>query len=162
MGKRALEHDLRCLKQIGDDRVPMLHCWTGTEVFAAAFGSPVEYPEHSMPFAMPAVGGADDADRLEEPDIYSGSLGAIFQLADRMVALCGPGYPVRICDVQSPFDIAALIRDKEAFLPCSSPALPWGSSSTWSSSGSALRAPGPTRASSSAWAPRTWRKRAHC
>jgi len=67
MGKRALEHDLMCLEQVGDDRVPMLHCWTGTEVFAAAFGCPVQLPEHSMPFALPAVHTANDADRLIEP-----------------------------------------------------------------------------------------------
>ncbi len=115
MGKRVLEHELRCLEEVGDDRVPMLHCWSGTEVFAAAFGSPVSYPEHSMPFALPAVYTAEDADRLEAPDVLSGTLGDMFRLADRMVELCGPQYPVRICDIQSPFDIAALIWEKEAF-----------------------------------------------
>ena len=115
MGKRALEHDLMCLEQVGDDRVPMLHCWTGTEVFAAAFGCPVQLPDHSMPFALPAVYTAQDADKLTEPGLFQGMLGDMFRLADRMVELCGPHYPVRICDVQSPFDIAALIWEKEAF-----------------------------------------------
>ena len=115
MGKRAFEFEQRCLEEIGDDRVPMLHCWTGTEVFAAAFGSPVSYPTHSMPFALPAVYTAEDADRLQEPDLSSGTLGDMFRLADRMVELCGPQHPVRICDIQSPFDISALIWEKEAF-----------------------------------------------
>ena len=54
-------------------------------------------------------------DRLEEPDISRGPLGEIFALGDRLVELCGPGYPVRICDIQSPLDIGALIWEKSAF-----------------------------------------------
>ncbi len=116
MYKRAFEFDLECAELIGDDRVPMLHIWSGTEVFAAAYGSPVYRPENDMPFALPAVLDAESTDRLEEPDINTGPLGEIFELADRLVDLCGSGHPVRICDIQSPFDIAALIWKKEALL----------------------------------------------
>ena len=100
---------------IGDDRVPMLQAWSGTEVFAAAFGCKVHRPQDNAPFALPVVSDAGEADKLKEPDIYSGPLGEIFKLADRLVELCGTGYPVRICDIQSPFDIAALIWKKETF-----------------------------------------------
>lgn len=114
-GRRMLEMDLRALDAIGDDRVPWLHCWSGTEVFAAAFGSPVHRPENDMPFALPAVATGSEADRLREPDIFAGPLGEIFAIGDRMVELCGTGYPVRICDIQSPFDVASLVWEKGEF-----------------------------------------------
>lgn len=115
LGKRQLEMDLQSLHVIGDDRVPWLHPWSGTEVFAAAFGSEVHRPDDEMPFALPAVASAAEADRLSEPDIFQGPLGDVFTLADRLVELCGRGYPVRICDIQSPLDIGALIWEKSAF-----------------------------------------------
>lgn len=115
LGKRMLGMDVLSLRVIGDDRVPWLHCWSGTDVFAAAYGSEVHRPENEMPFALPAVMTAAEADRLQEPDILQGPLGEVFALADRLVELCGPGYPVRICDIQSPLDIAALIWEKSAF-----------------------------------------------
>jgi uroporphyrinogen-III decarboxylase len=115
LGKRMLEMDLLSLEVIKDDRAPMLHCWSGTEVFAAAYGCDVFRPDDEMPFALPVVRTAAEADRLEEPDIWRGPLGEIFALGDRLVELCGSEYPVRICDIQSPLDIAALIWEKEAF-----------------------------------------------
>lgn len=107
--------DLEAAAVVGDDRIPMLHASSGTEVFAAAYGSPVYRPADDMPFALPAVYDAPAADGLAEPDIFVGPLGEIFHLADRLVEECGTSYPVRICDIQSPFDIAALIWQKEAF-----------------------------------------------
>jgi hypothetical protein len=73
MGRQAFEFDCASLETIGDDRVPMLHIWSGTEVFAAAYGSPVHRPADGMPFALPAVFSAEEADRLEEPDVIGGS-----------------------------------------------------------------------------------------
>lgn len=115
MAKKRFLFDRECMETIGDNRVPMLHCWSGTEVFAAAYGCRVHRPQDSNPFALPAVSAADEADKLKEPDIFAGSLGEVFALADRLAELCGDEYPVRICDVQSPFDVAALIWKKEAF-----------------------------------------------
>ena len=115
MGRRVFELDCRYAEEIGDDRVPMLHPWSGTEVFAAAFGCQIHRAVDNMPFALPAVHNAAEADRLEEPAIEGGPLGDIFWLCDRMLELCGPGFPVRICDVQSPFDISALIWEKSRF-----------------------------------------------
>jgi len=37
MGRAAFEWDRQCAEAIGDDRIPMLHIWTGTDIFAAAF-----------------------------------------------------------------------------------------------------------------------------
>jgi uroporphyrinogen-III decarboxylase len=112
---QVFEADLRQWELIGDDRVPWLHVWSGTEVFAAAFGSRVHYVGEAMPFALPAVHTAAEADRLQEPDIFSGPLGEMFAIGDRLVARYGEDYPLQICDIQSPLDIAALIWEKAAF-----------------------------------------------
>ncbi|NOZ64386.1 MAG: hypothetical protein GXO71_05565 [Caldiserica bacterium] len=56
MGKSMLEYDIRCLREIGDDRVPMLWAWSGTEVFAAAYGCPVHITLDGAPFALPLLG----------------------------------------------------------------------------------------------------------
>lgn len=115
MGKRMFLYEQECAEILQDDRIPTPQVWTGTEVFAAAFGCPVHRPSEGAPFALPLVQTASAADRLVEPDIFSGSLGAVFELADRLVELCGPEHPLRICDIQSPFDISALIWKKEFF-----------------------------------------------
>ncbi len=115
MGQDAYLFDCECAERIGDDRIPMLQAWTGTEIFAAAFGSPVHRPADSMPFALPAVEEASHADALPEPALDCGPLGEIFALSDRLAEFGGPGVPLRICDIQSPFDIAALIWKKETF-----------------------------------------------
>ena len=114
--RAAFEHDCRCLEAIDDDRVPMLHAWSGTDIIATDFGCTRYVPPDSMPCARPAVFDAASADTLEEPDIHTGPLGDIFKVADRLVELCGAEHTVRICDIQSPFDIAGLIWQKEAFL----------------------------------------------
>lgn len=66
LGKRMLEMDRQGLEVIGDDRVPWLHCWSGTDIFAAAYGSKVHRPENDIPFAQPAVMTAVEANRLQE------------------------------------------------------------------------------------------------
>jgi len=115
IASRKFEHELLLEREIPDDRVPCLHIWSGTEIFAAAFGSPVHYPDDNMPFALPAVHDAGEADALEEPDIFTGPLGEMFAIGDSLVDRFGNEYPVRICDVQSPLDIAALIWEKQSF-----------------------------------------------
>jgi hypothetical protein len=120
MAQEVLRWEVECAEAVGDDRVPTIHVNTGTEVFAAAYGSPVHRAEDAMPFALPAVHCAEEADRLVEPELFSGPLGELFALADRTLELCGsslggPSYPLRISDIQSPFDIGALIWQKETF-----------------------------------------------
>lgn len=115
MAKKVFETEKRHAEEIGDDRIPMASVWTGTEIFASAFGSPVHKPENGAPFALPAVYNAEQAENLREPDISFGTLGDILRLSDRITALCGQEYPLRICDVQSPFDISALIWEKKDF-----------------------------------------------
>ncbi len=115
MGKSMLEYDIKCREEIGDDRVPTLRPWSGTEIFAAAYGCPVHVAPDGIPFALPLVETAGEADKLKKPDMSAKSLSDIFKICDRMVELCGEDYPVRVCDLQSPFDIASLIWKKENF-----------------------------------------------
>jgi len=112
---KSFEAELKLTELIDDDRIPCLHIWSGTEVFAEAFGSPVHFDGNNMPFALPTVYSAEEADKLHEPDIFDSSLGRIFEIGDKLVERFGNVYPVRICDIQSPLDIAALIWEKEQF-----------------------------------------------
>ncbi|MGD2155566.1 MAG: uroporphyrinogen decarboxylase family protein [Anaerolineales bacterium] len=112
---RNFEANLRVKELIDDDRVPCLHVWSGTEVFAEAYGAKAYLNGFDMSFALATVHSAGEVDALQEPDIFSGSIGKIFEIADRLVQKYGNDHPVRICDIQSPFDIAALVWEKSSF-----------------------------------------------
>lgn len=113
--ERRYEFAVECAEKIDDDTVPAAHLWTGTSIFAAAFGCPVHNPDEGMPFALPLVDTPEAADRIEAPPIDTGPLGEVFEIADRLVERLGSETPLRVCDVQSPFDIAALIWEKTSF-----------------------------------------------
>ena len=98
-----------------DDRVPALSPYTGTELFAGAFGCAVHYSGDDMPFALPLIQNASEIRLLREPDIFSGRLGDVFELARRLQQKNGNGAIFQLPDIQSPFDIAALIWEKSDF-----------------------------------------------
>jgi hypothetical protein len=98
-----------------DDRVPYLDCITGTEIFAAAFGCHVEYPQDNMPFARPLVHSPEDADRLETPTLDAPTLAQIFSIADELKSRAGSDAVLRLPDIQSPMDIAGIVWDKNDF-----------------------------------------------
>ena len=58
---------MRMAEELGDDSVPVAKLSTGTHIFAAAFGSPVNVYVDNNPCAVPFVTTAKEADRLEEP-----------------------------------------------------------------------------------------------
>jgi uroporphyrinogen-III decarboxylase len=96
-----------------DDRVPFLSPYTGTEIFAQAFGCKVHLSGDNMPFALPLVHSAQDAAALKVPDPV-GALPDVWEIAHALHAV----YPEAILalpDIQSPMDIAALIWEKSAF-----------------------------------------------
>lgn len=95
-----------------DDSVPYLDCLTGTEIFAEAFGAQVYREEGNMPYAQPLVHNASEAERLRVPSLDAPSLKRMFDMADELTRRAGPGVPVRMVDVQSPMDIAAILWDK--------------------------------------------------
>jgi len=110
------ERQLETARWLDDDRVPAANLHTGTEIFAAAFGCKVAYPGDNMPYALPAIEQAGDVARLRLPSIMEGPLGEIFEQTDRLREKVGKDAILHLPDIQSPFDIAALIWKKEDFL----------------------------------------------
>ena len=51
----AYGRDLRRAAAVDDDFIPFLDPFTGTEIFAEAFGCKVHRPADNMPFALPFV-----------------------------------------------------------------------------------------------------------
>lgn len=100
---------------LSDDSVPFLDIYSGTEIFAEAFGCNIHRPADNMPFAKPLVQNAAQASRLKTPELSSTPLTILFDIADELRRRAGPGTLVRLPDIQSPMDIAALIWDKNDF-----------------------------------------------
>lgn len=98
-----------------DDSIPFLDVFSGTEIFAEAFGCRVHRPDDNMPFALPLVRSASEASRLKVPDLFSTPLSLLFEIADELRKRAGSDALLRLPDVQSPMDIAALIWDKNEF-----------------------------------------------
>ncbi len=98
-----------------DDTVPYLDVYTGTEIFAEAFGCEVYRAADNMPFALPAATNARDAARLAVPEPSNTPLATLFDIADELRARAGADAVMRLVDIQSPMDIAALIWDKNDF-----------------------------------------------
>jgi len=103
------------LRRIDDDSLAFLSPYTGTEIFAAAFGCPVRRPEDNMPYARPLIRSAAEVSRLRVPAIDAPPLGDLFDIADELRRRAGPDALMKLPDIQSPAGIAALIWEKERF-----------------------------------------------
>jgi len=110
---RRFEAACASLEALRDDSVPYGRITTGTHLFAAAFGCPVHDFEDSLPAALPLVSTAAEADRLEQPGVYAPPLDRVFEFGALLRERLGPDVPIGVPDIQSPFDIAALIWRKE-------------------------------------------------
>ena len=99
-----------------DDAVPCLQVSTGTEIFAEAFGCPVHRREGDMPFALPLIRSAGEVASMRAPELSSSSLDYLFEMADELRRRAGPEAVMRLVDIQSPMDIAALIWEKVGFM----------------------------------------------
>lgn len=119
---RRYEAELEWHEKTGDDSVPYVGMNANTAVFAAAFGCPVHSYEgiNANAAAMPAVDTAAEADALPEPDIEQApTLRRTMELARVMADALGADVPVGVPDIQSPFDIAAMVwRKEEFFIAC--------------------------------------------
>ena len=93
-----------------------LDVYTGTDIFAAAFGCPAHYPEDDMPFALLLIQTAEEVEALSVPGLDSPSIAQLFEIASELRRRAGMDVVLRIPDIQSPMDIAALIWEKGAFL----------------------------------------------
>lgn len=113
---RRYELQLEWLDALDDDRVPYVGLNTNTGLFAAAFGCSLHRFEGSPAAARPLVRTASEADRLTVPEIYKApTLARVFELGTLLRERLGPQVPIGVPDIQSPFDIAALIWNKQDF-----------------------------------------------
>jgi hypothetical protein len=99
---------------VDDDRVPYLSNITGTEIFAEAFGCQVFRVVDNMPFALPLVISAAEADALNTPELSASSLAYLFDIADELHRRGGAEAVMKPVDIQSPMDITALIWEKSS------------------------------------------------
>jgi hypothetical protein len=101
-------------EKVGDDSVPIARIWTGTHIYAAAFGCQVHCPKDDNPFAKPLVNSPQQADKITEPKISdSPTIYRIFELARKVQDKVGKDVNISVPDMQSGFDTAALIWNKE-------------------------------------------------
>lgn len=109
---------VRTLEMVGDDSVPYVSLNTNTGIFASAFGCPIHVYANDLDTnasARPIVRTAAEADRLPEPDLQGKTMTRIFEFAQAIRRELGPEVPIAVPDIQSPFDIAAIIWNKEEF-----------------------------------------------
>lgn len=98
-----------------DDSVPYLDMTTGTEIFAESFGCRVIYPGNNNPFALPKLESLSEIPALKVPDLWQTRLADLFETAFRLREKAGRNAVLKLPDIQSPLDIAALILKKEEF-----------------------------------------------
>jgi len=106
------ENAVRCSEALDDDNVPTLRLNTNTGIFASAFGCPLHVYEDSPAAARPVVHTAQEADHLPMPRLDTPLL-RFFEFAEMVRQRVGPEAPISVPDIQSAFDIAALVWHKE-------------------------------------------------
>ncbi len=105
------------LNSLQDDSVPLASLGTGTHLFAQAFGCKVHSYTDNNPCAVPLVNNAAEADQLALPDLWKTEcLQRVFELGKLVLQELGPETALSPCDLQSGFDIACLIWNKEDLL----------------------------------------------
>jgi len=103
----------------GDDFVPHLEPYGGVTVFASAFGSEVEFFDHTLPWAHPVIKADDPPEKVYElpaPKITDGQLGEMLEFIDYFVEQTKGRYPIANTDLQGPLDTAYLVWDSSAFM----------------------------------------------
>ncbi len=104
---------------LNDDYVPSVQPQGGVTVFASAFGSEVQYFDHTLPWAHPVILPEDPAEKvydMPEPAVTDGQLGQMLEFTDHFVTETGGRYPVAITDLQGPLDTAYLVWEPSAFM----------------------------------------------
>jgi hypothetical protein len=106
----------RYTEALDDDSVPYVNLNTNTGIFAAAFGCPIHvYAAATNAAARPVVSTAAGADALDEPTLEAPTLRRVFRMAELLREELGPDAPIGVPDIQSPFDVASLVWNKEDF-----------------------------------------------
>lgn len=104
------------IKWLDDDSIPFMNVGTGTEIFAEALGCSVVRPEDNLPFALPLIKSAAEVSRVKVPELSDSSLAYLFDIADELCRRAGDDALLKIVDIQSPMDIAALVWEKSDFM----------------------------------------------
>ena len=108
----SYQRHLARIMWLHDDSIPALNPFTGTEIFAEAFGCPVHHPDNNMPFALPLIHSASEVAQLRIPSLDAPALSTLFDIADELRRRTGPEAMMKLVDIQSPMDIVAQIWDK--------------------------------------------------
>jgi hypothetical protein len=111
--------DWRETAAIPDAFVPHLQPQGGVTVFASAFGCPVDFFKHTLPWAHPVIRESDPAEKVYEltpPAVDDGQLGDMLAFADYFVEQTQGRYPVAMTDLQGPLDTAYLVWESSAFM----------------------------------------------
>ncbi len=112
---RDYERHCARARWLDDDTLPHLNPYTGTEIFAAAFGCEVYRPNDTMPSARPLIHHAREVAAVRVPNLDHPALAILFEIADELRRRAGPHALMKVVDLQSPMDIAALIWEKGGF-----------------------------------------------
>lgn len=106
------ENAVKWHAELGDDSVPYINFNTNTGIFAAAFGCKLHEHEGSLASARPLITTVEEADALPQADISARTINRVFEIASALRDRMGDDIPISVPDIQSPFDIAALIWNK--------------------------------------------------
>ena len=110
-------HQVEMVEAVEGDAVPCARLPTGTHIYAAAFGCDVHRFPDSNPCAKPLLTTAEEADRIEVPDVWNSPvLYRIFELGQAVQQELGDGAFLGPPDMQSGFDTASLVWNKTDFL----------------------------------------------
>jgi hypothetical protein len=113
---RNYEIMLGQMSWLDSDRIPYLDVYTGTEIFAEAFGCDTYRPKEAMPHAKYLIRSAEEARAIQAPNLDDTTLMRLFEIADRLRREAGSDAIFKLPDIQSPLGIAALIWDKTDFM----------------------------------------------
>src|SRR6516165_3048398 len=87
----------------------------GHERLPDAVRRPVQPPKDAMPSPRALFPEASQVAGVRMPDLGVRPLSDLFEIADELRRRGGPEALMKVVDIQSPMDIAALIWDKNAF-----------------------------------------------
>lgn len=99
-----------------DDSVPFVILNTGTQIFPCAFGADAHISPDGIPCAVPLVRNVKEAAQVPPRKLSDcPGLERIFALADKVRQKLGPDVYISVPDMQSGFDIAAMMWSKDDF-----------------------------------------------
>ena len=110
---------LREALDIGDDFVPQLRPELGAIPLPSAFGCPVRWFDHTLPWAQPAIQASDPPERVYElpkPKVTDAYLGTILEYIDYFVAETGGRYPIALAELTGPMNTAYQVWESDAFM----------------------------------------------